>query len=146
MKIGQLATSTGVPIETIRYYEAEGLLPAPMRTESNYRDYDTAHVERLAFIRHCRSMDMALDEIRTLLQFKDSPSAECGEVNALLDSHMGHVAERVRELKELAKQLKALRAQCRESATARECGILKELSSPSASVARPRQHVHGTHR
>jgi Cd(II)/Pb(II)-responsive transcriptional regulator len=146
MKIGQLATSTGVSIETIRYYEAEGLLPAPARTESNYRDYDTAHVERLGFIRHCRSMDMALDEIRTLLRFKDSPSAECGEVDALLDNHIGHVAERVRELKELAIQLKALRAQCRESASSRECGILKGLSSPSAAGARPRLHVHGTHR
>ena len=64
MKIGELATLTGCPVETIRYYEREGLLPAPSRSAGNYRQYDTAHVERLSFIRHCRSLDMTQEEIR----------------------------------------------------------------------------------
>lgn len=59
MKIGELAKRTGCPVETIRYYEREGLLPEPARSEGNYRQYTLAHVERLSFIRHCRSLDAA---------------------------------------------------------------------------------------
>ena len=76
MKIGELAKATGTQTETIRYYEREQLLPTAKRTESNYRVYDGSHVERLAFIRHCRSLDMTLDEIRVLLHFKDAPGEE----------------------------------------------------------------------
>ena len=91
LKIGELAQRTGTQVETIRYYEREGLLPEPARSEGNYRLYDKAHTERLSFIRHCRSLDMTLDEIRALLKFRDAPNQECGEVNALLDEHIGHV-------------------------------------------------------
>ena len=71
MKIGELATATQTPVDTIRYYEREGLLPAAPRSSGNYRLYRTEHVERLGFIRHCRSLDMTLREIRVLLRFKD---------------------------------------------------------------------------
>jgi len=98
MKIGELALAAQTQVETIRYYEREGLLPQAPRSEGNYRIYGPEHVERLAFVRHCRSLDMTLDEIRVLLRFKDEPQAECGEVNALLDEHIGHVATRIREL------------------------------------------------
>ena len=67
INIGALAKRTQCQAETIRYYEREGLLPPPARSQGNYRQYDTTHVERLSFIRHCRSLDMTLDEIRALL-------------------------------------------------------------------------------
>jgi len=148
MKIGELAKATGTPVETIRFYEREGVLPLTGRSEGNYRIYGASHEERLAFIRRCRSLDMALDEIRTLLRFKDAPKENCGEVNALLDDHIGHVAGRIRELKDLEKQLKALREQCQEAQGAVECGILKELSGAGRPVKerRGRTHVHGIHR
>ena len=60
MRIGELSKSTGVDIETIRFYEKSGLLPPPARSENGYRDYAHAHLERLAFIRHCRALDMSL--------------------------------------------------------------------------------------
>lgn len=148
MKIGELAQATGTPAETIRFYEKEGLLAGPMRTEGNYRIYGQEHLERLAFIRHCRFLDMALDEIRALLKFKQSPQENCAGVNDLLDAHIGHVAHRIRELRALEKQLKSLRDQCAIADAAGECGILKELSS---EVLLPtfrrssRKHVHGTH-
>ena len=69
MKIGALAETTGTSVETIRYYEREGLLPAAPRADNNYRLYTRVHAERLAFIRHCRNLDMTLDEIRALLRF-----------------------------------------------------------------------------
>ena len=81
--IGVLAKRTQCQAETIRYYEREGLLPAPTRSQGNYRQYDTTHVERLSFIRHCRSLDMTLDEIRALLDFRDAPTRNCAEVTRL---------------------------------------------------------------
>ena len=147
MRIGELAKVTRTPIETIRFYEREHLLPATARTEGNYRIYGAPHEDRLSFIRRCRSLDMALDEIRTLLRFKDAPRENCGQVNALLDDHIGHVAARIRELKDLEKQLKILREQCQEVQGAQDCGILKELSSTVPAKERSRRHhVPGTHR
>lgn len=149
MKIGALADETGTTAETIRYYESEGLIPAPERTGGNYRVYGSHHVERLAFIRHCRSLDMALSEIRALLHFKDDPQTNCGEVNGLLDEHIGHVAARIRELMALETQLKTLRALCRNVQGSDACGILRGLAAPTRSVtetAPMRKHIHGTHR
>jgi Cd(II)/Pb(II)-responsive transcriptional regulator len=147
MKIGELAKTTGTQVETVRYYEREGLLPTPQRTDGNYRIYGASHVERLSFIRHCRSLDMTLGEIRILLGFKDTPEDNCEQVNVLLDEHIGHVAQRIQELRALEQQLKNLRAQCHETQQAAGCGILNELSSPSRTHpahASP-AHVHGTH-
>ena len=146
MRIGDLAKATATQVETIRYYEREGLLAEPARTESNYRQYDEAHVARLSFIRHCRSLDMTLDEIRALLRFKDDPEGNCEAVNELLDEHIEHVAERIRELKRLQGELKELRAQC--DAAGASCGILETLDKKGRATPKGRQHAHvgGTHR
>ena len=146
MKIGQLAAATDTPVETIRYYERAGLLPAAPRTEGNYRDYAESHVQRLSFIRHCRALDMALDEIRTLLQFQDAPGGDCTGVNALLDAHIGHVAQRIGELRALERQLKALRSQCQAAHPTEDCGILKTLAEePAPHVQARARHIHGVH-
>ena len=126
MRIGELAQTSGTPIETIRFYEREGLLPAAARTEGNYRIYTPQHAVRLGFIRQCRSLDMTLDEVRVLLRFKDQPLADCGEVNSLLDEHIGHVAERIKALRALEKELRALRAACPVPHAAADCGILQK--------------------
>jgi DNA-binding transcriptional MerR regulator len=88
VRIGDLSAATGTPVETICFYEHERLLPPARRAENNYRIYTTSHVERLAFIRQCRNLDMTLDEVRALLALRDTPSEDCGEVNALLDEHI----------------------------------------------------------
>lgn len=148
MRIGELAQGSGTPVETIRFYEREGLLPAAARTEGNYRIYTPRHAERLAFIRQCRSLDMTLDEVRVLLRFKDHPRADCGEVNALLDEHIGHVAERIRALRALEKDLRALRASCAVPHAAADCGILQGIgqAGAKAATAAGRRHVRGAHR
>ena len=147
MKIGELALAALTQVEPIRYYERAGLLPQTPRSEGNYRIYGPEHVERLAFVRRCRSLDMTLDEIRVLLRFNDEPQAECGEVNALLDEHIAHVATRIRELCQLEKQLKALREQCAGVREAAHCGILNELkqSVSSTGVRSVGAHVPGSH-
>ena len=127
MKIGELASHTGSSVETIRFYEKQKLLPSPLRSSGNYRLYDASHVERLQFIRHCRSLDMTLEEVRALLDFRDGPNQNCSGVNELLDRHIDHVAQRIEELKALQGQLNGLRDQCGASQLIRDCGILQGL-------------------
>ena len=139
MKIGELAKAAGTQVETIRYYEREGLLPLANRTEGNYRVYDSAHAQRFAFIRHCRCLDMTLDEIRVLLRFKDAPKDNCGEVDQLLEAHITHVVTRIKELKLLERELRSLRAKCSDVGRAAACGILEGLETAA------REHDHSAH-
>lgn len=149
MKIGALAEATGSQVETVRYYEREGLLPETVRSEGNFRIYGPAHVERLQFIRHCRGLDMSLDEVRVLLRFKDDPASDCGDVNTLLDEHIGHVNQRIKELRSLDKQLKSLRSQCQASQNAGYCGILSGIAEASMAApnsgAKSTQHLRAVH-
>jgi len=147
LKIGELARRTQCQAETIRFYEREGLLPAPTRTAANYRVYGRAHVERLAFIRNCRALDMTLDEIRQLLRFRDLPQDACDAAHALLDEHVAHVAARIAELQQLERELRSLRRQCQPARQEKACGILGELSHGAAGSRRKAgAHVRGTHR
>lgn len=134
LRIGELAKRTNSSVETIRFYEREGLLPEPARTDANYRMYGEEHLERLSLIRHCRSLDMGLDEIRTLLKFRDAPEENCEEVNVLLDTHIGHVMARIADLRELEKQLKGLRRLCNVTSKAKHCAILKDLTVEAATT------------
>lgn len=146
MKIGELSSHTGSSVETIRFYEKQKLLPSPSRSSGNYRLYDASHVERLQFIRHCRSLDMTLEEVRALLGFRDGPYENCTGVNDLLDRHIGHVAGRIKELKALQGQLKELRKQCSASQLVRECGILQGLSqAEGGDPINFRSHTGGCH-
>ena len=146
MRIGELAQASGTPIETIRFYEREGLLPAAAPPAGHYRIYTPQHADRLGFIRQCRSLDMTLDEVRVLLRFKDQPLADCGEVNSLLDEHIGHVAERIKALRALEKELRALRAACPVPHASADCGILQGIDHAGAKpAAASKRHVRGAH-
>ncbi len=147
MRIGELAQASGTPIETIRFYEREGLIPVPERTEGNYRIYTQDQADLLGFIRQCRNLDMALDEVRVLLRFKNAPQEDCGAVNVLLDEHIGHVSHRIRELRALEKQLRALRAECASPNAAKDCGILQGIDGAAGQQGPvpARRHVRGAH-
>ena len=88
MKIGELSKKTGCKVVTIRYYEKEGLLKTPERTEGNYRVYSKKDMDRLEFIIHCRRHGMVLDEIKELLVFRDHPHTDCTWVTHLLRKHI----------------------------------------------------------
>ncbi len=141
MKIGELAKLTDAQVETIRYYEREGLLPAPARSDGNYRLYTQAHVERLTFIRNCRSLDMTLEEIRSLLNLRDSPQDQCVSVNALIDEHIQHVNDRIASLQALQTQLLDLRQRCSDGAPD-HCGILDRLEISGSVVTSDVEHSH----
>ena len=127
MRIGELARRAGINIDTVRYYEKTGLLPSPPRRANGYRDYGVVHVERLAFIRHCRALDMSLADIGSLLEFLVRPSGDCSAVNRLIDDQLARVQARIASLLTLEKQLHALRTRCEADQTTQECGILQEL-------------------
>lgn len=128
LKIGELASRLNVPVETIRYYEKEGLLPSPARTAGNYRLYDNSATERLTFIRNCRTLGITLDEVRSLLRAKDSPDAECGAVNRLVDAHIARIDEHIEDMQRLKGSLASLRERCGSARVSRDCGILNELT------------------
>jgi len=144
MKIGELAQRTGISIETIRFYEAQGLLPPPARAANNYRVYTPEHVEQLAFIAKCRSLDMAHAEIRRLLELQANPQASCEEINNLLDEHLRHVEARIAELTDLKRQIESIGQRCTTAASVAECGVLQSLhEEPVATSHHGHNHDHG---
>ena len=141
MKIGELAQVAHCTVDTVRYYEKEGLLPAPARTEGNFRVYSTAHLERLRLIRNCRALDMSHAEIHALLGLADGAADDCSAVNAVFDQHISHVDERMRELAQLKLQLVALRERCGSQQAVDTCGILQGLAAMELE-APPVRHTH----
>lgn len=126
VKIGELAKMTGCEVVTIRYYEKEGLLKEPERTEGNYRVYGEDAQERLRFIRHCRQHGMKLSEIRELLAFSDNPTVSCDWVNNLIKQHIESVEKQINDLTHLKKHLESLYHKC-DGGKKSDCGIIKSL-------------------
>jgi len=129
MKIGELAKLTGCSVQTIRYYEKENLLKSKARSEGNFRLYDASAVEQLMFIKHCRSLDLALSEVRLLIDLNQSRGRHCDDVNNMIDNHIEQVEQRMKELVGLRQQLALLRESCSTNRAIEECGILKSLSA-----------------
>ncbi len=127
MRIGELAKATGIDVETLRYYERIGLLHPPSRQVNGYRTYDQDAVERANFIRHCRALDMGLNDINRLLGLASKPEADCSGVNRLLDEHFARVRTKLESLRILEKQLARLRNQCDIAHKVSDCGILREF-------------------
>jgi len=116
-----------VDAQTVRYYEREGLLAAPSRTASGYRAYGPQHLERLNFIRHCRSLDMPLAEIKRLIDLSGDERVSCEQVDGLVRIHLERVRAKRIALQVLEAQLATLSAQCASGHRVADCGILGEL-------------------
>jgi len=127
MKISDLSRATGVDVDTIRYYEKAGLLPAPAREANGYRRYGDPHLERLAFVRHCRALDISLADVKRLLDFVGGARDEGGDIDALIAAQLLRVRARLKSLRALERQLAALRDSCDADHAKHECGILHEL-------------------
>lgn len=127
MRIGQLAQLTGADIQTIRFYERQGLLASPNRQANGYRAYEADHADKLLFIRRCRSFGMSLEEIGVLQGFQEQPQQPCTAINALLDRHIAQVRTQVASLHALENQLVTLRGCCDNERQSLDCGILSGL-------------------
>ena len=134
MKIGELAARGGCDVQTVRFYEREGLLDEPEREASGYRRYADRHLKRLQFIRHCRSLDIPLPEVRELLLFAAQPEQSCAHVDALLDEHIQRVRQRLAALRVLQRQLLALRGRC-DGDPSHSCAILESFMTAAEEHA-----------
>lgn len=132
--IGVLSEGTGVNIETIRYYERIGLLPAPPRSAGRHRLYEDSHRQRLVFIRRARELGFSLEEVRALLGLGGGHDLTCGEVRALTHHHIAAIREKVRDLKRLERILSDLAAQCKADKVP-ACPILDALNAASWRTA-----------
>ena len=129
LSIGQLSKKAGIPIDTIRYYEKVGVLDRIQRSENNYRVYTKQTLADLLFIKHCRELDISLNDIKTLKEMKAQPKQACTEVDNLVNKYLIEVSEKIERLLLLKESLIDLKQHCSTNRTVDECGILKELQS-----------------
>ncbi len=125
--IGALAKATGTKVETIRWYERVGLLPAPARTAGNYRTYGDAHLGRLSFVRRARDLGFPLERIRALLDLAEQRERSCEAVDAIAREHLAEVDRKIADLGALRRELDSLIGQCRHGRVA-ECGVIGALA------------------
>ncbi len=126
MRIGELATECNCPVETIRYYEKVGLLPAPVRRANGYRSYDEIHQKWLQFILRSRELGFSQNEVRRLTDLAHQQQPACAKVHELLEEHVSDVRRRVRELERMERALVRLKAQCHDG-TLHDCPVIDEL-------------------
>jgi len=127
MTIGMLARDSGVNLETIRFYERSGLLPAPQRSAAGYRHYQAVDVRRLRFIRRGRELGFSLEEIRSLLNLAADPQSPCASADQLVGEHLGSIAARIRDLQNMQAELQKI-AGC-QSEHAEHCRLLEALDN-----------------
>lgn len=130
LTIGALAKRTGTKVQTIRYYEDIGLMPAPERTEGGQRRYGAAALDRLAFIRHARDLGFGLDAIRELLDLSDRPDRPCSDVDEIARRHLEDVERRIARLETLRLELGRMLAECGAGRVS-DCRVLEVLRDHS---------------
>lgn len=127
LTIGTVARRAGVGIDTIRYYEREGLLPEPQRRTSGYRDYGSGVIERLRFIRRAKDLGFTLEGIRELLTLSTDRERGVKSVKQRAQARLGEVEQRIRELQRVKRGLKELIDACPGHGALEHCPILRAL-------------------
>jgi Cu(I)-responsive transcriptional regulator len=130
LTIGRVARAAGCKVQTVRYYEQIGLLPPAARTGGNQRIYGTAHMKRLAFIRHARELGFSLDAIRDLLSLADDPNQPCDAADAIATAQLAQVSRRLSQLQALKDELERMVARCQGGRIA-ECRVIEVLADHS---------------
>jgi DNA-binding transcriptional MerR regulator len=125
--IGTRAKVTGTKVETVRWYERVGLLPAPARTSGNYRAYGPPYLARLSFIRRARDLGFSLEQVRVLLDLAGDRDRSCETVDTIAREHLTEVDRKIRDLQALRRELDGLLGQCRHGRVA-ECRIIEALA------------------
>ena len=124
--IGRLAKRTGTNIETIRYYERVGLVPAPARSQGGYRLYGTEHLKRLNFVRRARALGFSIGEVRTLLRLADERRRPCAEVRVVAEGHLKDVRIKIADLRTMERVLRDTVARCADGAGS-HCPLIDAL-------------------
>jgi MerR family mercuric resistance operon transcriptional regulator len=129
LTIGKVASGAGLSIDTVRYYEREGLLDKPARTASGYRHYRPDAVARLRFIRQAKELGFTLSEIRELLTLKVAPGKSCADVRARAEAKIADVEQRIAQLNRMKRALAKLAATCSGRGPTSDCPILEAMET-----------------
>lgn len=127
LTIGQVARQAGVGVETVRFYEREGLLDEPARRPSGYRQYEGDIIARLLFIRRAKELGFTLNEIKELLSLRPDPSTSCADVKLRAQAKIEDIEEKIRTLQRMKKALVKLTQACSGRGPTSECPILEAL-------------------
>lgn len=140
LSIGALSKHSGVNIETVRYYEKIGVMPAPDRSAKGYRIYGADHLKRLSFVRRSRQLGFSLDEIRGLLRLVDGHAYTCTQVRELTLDHVAEIRRKIEDLKRLKRVMEEMAAQC-SGERAPKCAVIDALfdARPSSNELRGNQ-------
>lgn len=124
--IGVVSKRTGCNIETIRYYEKEGLLPAPARSEGGHRLYGLGHVKRLSFVCRARSLGFTLDEVRALLRLVDERNRPCEGARGIATKHLADVQAKIASLQTMEKVLTEM-VSCCDNDHSHDCPLIETM-------------------
>jgi MerR family mercuric resistance operon transcriptional regulator len=128
LTIGRVARGAGLAIDTVRYYEREGLIEKPARSAAGYRHYGPEVVARLRFIRQAKELGFTLSEIRELLALKVAPGKSCADVKARAEAKIADVEQRVAQLNRMKRLLVKLAVACSGRGPTSECPILDAMA------------------
>lgn len=129
LTIGKVARGAGLGIETIRFYEREGLIEPPKRTEANYRVYPEQDILRLRFIKRAKTLGFTLKEIRELLSLRQDPRASKEDVKRQTEAKIADVEQKIRDLTRIKETLEKLDQCCDGHGPTSDCPILEALAS-----------------
>jgi len=129
MKIGDLASSVGIDIQTLRYYESQGLLAEPLRLANGYRDYPVDAISRLKFIKKAKIVGFTLKEIKELLAIQVTKDEHtCQEVKKFTQIKLDEISKKIQQLNQIKSALKKIHTSCcGGSEIATHCSILSAL-------------------
>jgi len=125
--IGHVAKQAGVNIETVRFYEREGLLETPPRSDSGYRQYPQDTVKRIRFIRRAKDLGFTLKEVAELLALRTEPGTSCADIKLRAGAKIADIDERLRELAKMKNALVTLARECTATGPLAECPILEAM-------------------
>ena len=135
LTIGKLAELADVSANAVRFYEREGLMPVPAKTDSGYRLYDAQAVDRLRFIKQSQLCGFTLSEIQDLLRLRDGASTCCNDVRSKVIEKKLELEARINSMKAMSKSLDQLIADCSNDARpAEDCSILATLSGTNKGI------------
>nr|WP_281721459.1 MerR family DNA-binding protein [Nitrosomonas nitrosa] len=127
---GKLAKASGVKLETVRFYERQGLLPKPARTSAGYRCFSPVAVQRIQFIKRAQVLGFTLTEIKELLALSSAAGVSCGTVRESANAKIKDIEDRIRSLQSMRRALGRLARTCSGEGPISKCPILESLAHP----------------
>jgi Hg(II)-responsive transcriptional regulator len=139
LRTGQLARLANVNVETLRFYEREGLPPGPPRRASGYREYPLEAVDLVLFVQRAKELGFALKEVKELLDLREVPRATCGDVVALAERKVADIDAKISDLRAMRAALTKLLKECPGTAPITQCPIIESLAGTGRAKKAPRR-------